>query len=639
MSKKASGIIGTDDVDFGIISGFPGYNSSGDPTAIKPNYLTQGSINTYRKTSGVIANRPGRKLYDASTDATIAGIKAAFVWHTSLSSTFVLEVCDGNLRFESDVTGTRTWYNLLTSLTLTSFVFDTWWDNTDKKDKLLMVNGSNVVYDWSGGIALFVSATPTVITLDRNAATAGFASSGTVTINGTDYTYTGISGSTLTGVGSSAAGEAADSVVVQTIYTLPNSSISSGPGTEFVNDYIKVINNQMYLGSYTSRLTYITKDSDYKSCAQSSPRLTGEGDTLTLDDNGRGIGVKKGAAHIFAGSGNLYRVTFNQITVGSTLSEQTKVEKIPLGSELSAKSHDFIDSLSDNLIYLDQTNQVRVFGSFSQMVTDRPVILSRDVMDELSLTDFTGGHLKVIADKRGDNIYITAPNSSYVYWFQEIAMLNAVENLSVERLWQPPQIWGVSRVLAVPDSNGDEKLVGFSNINPQAYYLWETDQWVDDAPSDSLPYISIALFAYQNGGRRQGKIIFDKTYFEGYCTQGTNLYSGFYYDYQGSTTVTSPIISNIDSRFQTSQLFSGVVPPSLGDASLGENPLGDGLNTALDDHFTLPKFRTIIGTQVNDCYEFATMLYSQEAGDRWELLCYGSNIRLSQSEPIEIIKI
>jgi hypothetical protein len=518
-------------------------------------------------------------------------------------------------------------------LTLTRFIFDPWWDNTDKKDRLVMVNGGTNVYDWSGGFALFVSATPTVITLDRSAATAGFASTGTVTINGNDYTYTGISGSTLTGVGSSAAGEAANSVVMQKINTTANASLTSGPGMEFVNDFIRIVGNQMYLGSYTSRLIYVSKNTNFKDFGKSSPRLTGEGDILTLDDVSTGIGVRQGLAHIFGGSGSLYLVSFNQITVGSTLSEQTKVDKIQLGAESAAQAHEFIDVLSDNIIYLDKANEVRVFGTFRNLSTSRATMLSQDIQDELHLTDFTGGHLKVVSNRSGDNIFITAPNSSYVYWFQEISTLNDVSNITAGRRWQPPQIFGVSRIDVIGGN-----IVGFSNANPQIYQLFETGQWFDDAPDGQLPYNSIALFAYQNGGRRQGKIVFDKTYVEGYCTQGTSLYLGLYYDYQGSTTLLSPTISNVDSRFESQMLFTGIVPPSLGDASLGDNPLGDGLNTAQDDQFTLPKFRVIVGTQMVDCYEFAPLIYSQDAGDRWEILAFGSNIRMATHSGVEIVK-
>lgn len=622
-----------DDFEFALIPKFAGYNSSGDPSLLPAGTLVQGSVNTYRKNSGVIANRCGKLLYDAAADTTIAGILSGFVWNTSLATQYPLRCANGKLEVESAVTGTRAWYTLLSGLTLTRFVFDSYWDNTDKKDTLVMVNGGTNVYDWSGGFALFVSATPTVITLNASAATSGFASSGTVTINGTDYTYTGISGSTLTGVGTDASGEAANSVVMQKINTTANSSLTSGPSTEFVNDFIRVINNQLYLGSYTSRLHYISKNSSFKDFSKSTPRLTGEGDVLTLDDVGKGIGVRQGTAHIFGGTSNLYIISFNQITVGSVLAEQTKVDKIQLGEQSSAQAHEFIDVLSDNLIYLDQANQVREYGTFRNLATSRPAMLSFDVQDELHNTDFTNGQLKVVGDFNGDNIYIIAPNSAYVFWLQQRTQLSAYSNVTAERIWQPPQIWAISRMDVI-----GSQVIGFSNSNPQIYQLWETGQWADDAPDGQVSYNSIALFAYQNGGRRQGKVVFDKTYIEGYCTQGTSMYLGLYFDYQGSTTLLSLTISNVDQRFSSSQLFTGIIPPSLGDASLGNNPLGDGLNTALDDHFTMPKFRTIIGSERTDCFEFAPMIFSQDAGDRWEIITFGMNLHESEYSAVEVVQ-
>lgn len=629
---------GTDNNEFVLVRDFPGYNSAADPTIIKPGYLTQGSINVYKKSSGAVGNRPGRKLYDVAADTTVAGVKAGKVWRTSLGETFPIRCANGKLEVESDVTGTRVWYTLLSSLTLTRFIFDSWWHNTDKKDKLLMVNGGTNIYDWSGGFALFVSYLAGVITLDRSAATAGFASSGSVTINGIDYTYTGISGSTLTGT-SNASAASANQVVMQKIVTTTNASLTSGPGTEYVNDFIRVVGNQLYLGSYTSRLVYVSRNSDYKDFGQSTPRLRGEGDLLTLDDTGRGIGIRQGLAHIFGGSDALYIISFSQITVGAVLSEQVLVDKIQLGNLVAATGQEFIDSLADNVIYMDQANQVRSFGSFRNFNTARAVLLSQDIMDELFLTDFTGGQLRVVSDRHGDSIYITAPNSSYVYWYQESQMLSNLSNVTATRIWQPPQIWGVSRIDSIADSLGRQQAVGFSNANPQMYFLWDTSQYVDDLPSGQAVYNSIALFAYQQGGRRQGKIVFEKTYVEGYCTQGTNLYLGIYFDYQGSTTIISPLISNVDSRFTDAMLFIGAIPPSLGDASLGDNPLGDGLNTALDDQFTLPKFRVVVGTQPENCYEFAPMIYSQDAGDRWEILALGANIHLAEVDSgVEITK-
>lgn len=624
---------GPDDFDIQPVAAFKSYVTAIDPTIADERLLVRGSQNVYKKISGTVANRPGRKRYDATDDGTLAKCNTGYVWNTSLGATFPLRVANGKLQVESSVSGTRTWYDLLTSLTKTRFVFAEWWDNTDKKNKLLIANGTaQTVYDWSGGIALFVSYAANVITLDRNAATAGFASSGTVTINGVDYTYSGISGSTLTGT-SDASAATLNQAVIQKITTI--TSFTSGPASTYAIDIVKVVANQLYVASYTSQLLYLSKNTSYTDFSHSTPRLTGEGDVVILDAPAKGIGVRGGSAHVFYGTSWLAIISFNQITISSTLSEQTLVQKVALGGNCAAQAHELIDALSDNIIYLDQANQLRSFGAFRNIASAKAVSLSQAIQEELAEEDFTLGSLKVITDRRGDLIYINAPNSGKTYVYQERSSQDGAGNIMAERFWQPPQLWNITTVDLL---NG--RAVGFSNSNPQMYYLWDTSQWYDDSPSGQLPYQSIALFAYTNRGRRQGKINFDKVYWEGYIATNSQLFGGIYYDYQGSATLLSPVINDPedDDVLTSKQLFTGVVPPSLGDASLGDNPLGDGLNTQPDDQALLPKFRVITDVPQVDCFEYAVMIYSPNAGARWELLAFGTNASLAFAQAAEIRK-
>lgn len=706
---------GTDDFDIMPILGLSGYVSSLDPTIADPRILVRGSLNVYKKVSGTVANRPGVKLYDATKDPTVAKIVSGFVWNTSLGAIFPMRAENGKLEFYSTISGSGVWYTLLSGLTLLRFVFDTYWDDTDKKDKVLMVNGqTQTVFDWAGGIAKLVSAniTPGVITamaidsagtgyhvndvltvtggggtlgtatvnsvdssgaiktltllaggsgystttgaattggagtgatisitisngsivLDRNAAQAGFASSGSVTVNGNSYAYTGISGSTLTGVGSDASGEPAGSVVISKINT--TTSFTGGPSSSFTCDFIKVEQNQLYLASYTSQLVYLSKNTNYADFSFSTPRLTGEGDQILLDASPTGIGDSSGNAAIFYGTSHMSVITFAQITVGATLSEQTKQGKVFLGNNCAAYAHEFIDQLSGNILYLDQAQQLRSYGTFTNLFVAKPVMLSQAVQDELAEENFTGGSLKVETDRRGDVVYLNAPSSGKTYLYQERSTLNALGQVETERLWQPPQTWNITRVDAI---NG--QTVGFSNANPQIYYLWDTDQWHDDGPTSNLSYNAICLLSYNGIGRRQGKLNFDKIYWEGYATANSNLYGGVYYDYEGATGIVSVIINDPTSILVPGQQsFVGVVPPSLGDASLGDNPLGDGLDTEPDDQALVPKFRCITGVEQVDCFEYALMIYSTNIDARWELLCTGTNASLSFAQAIESLK-
>ena len=175
---------------------------------------------------------------------------------------------------------------------------DKWWDNSLKQDKLIFVNGTDDMFSWNGGFAFIDSTTSNTIVLDRTIAYSHIDStSGTVVINGTNYAYTGSAGSTLTGVTPDPTGEANGSPVLQTVDIHTNT-----PASGFNTDFIKVINNQAYCGSYTSRLIYISSNTNFTDYTVPSPRVAGSPELLTLDGTACGIGVRQGKAHIGFGS-------------------------------------------------------------------------------------------------------------------------------------------------------------------------------------------------------------------------------------------------------------------------------------------------------------------------------------------------
>lgn len=620
---------GTDNVDFKLVEGFKGYNSALDPTDAPKDILVRGSQNVYRKLSGTVANRPGLKLR-GSTDNTVAGVKSSWEWYNSSGGTLPLRVANGKLQFESDIvtSGTYVWYTLLSSLTTTAWVFDAWWNNSLKTDVLLFVGGSSSLYTWSGGVAKIASTTSNTIVLDRTVAASRItAASGSVIINGNTYTYSGSSGSTLTGVSGDPTGEANGSVVVETVITNSNQ-----PASSFTNDFLKVIDNHVYVGSYTSRLIYVSKTSSYTDYTQSTPRIPGDGELITLDDVGKGIGVFNKTPMISAGTSLWYEVSFSQITVGTTLSEQTKVSPLRLSGLQAALRHEFIDSFGNDLVFLDQNNQLRMLGNFRNIFEVKFPSLSIEVQEELADTDFTGGHIRAVSSRTGAIVYITAPLSGTDYMFEVRQHIDELGNIRAKRFWHPPQIRGISRYSVIGGL-----VYGHSAANPQLYKVWDTNQWYDDSPDgEQLPYNSILLASYRNAGRPQGKINFDKLFAEGYMTPNSEVYAGIYYDYQGATGLLNPILNSSDNLLP--QTFIGSIPPSLGDASLGDNPLGSGVVTQPNDQALVPKFKVIVGLQIIDCFEYALMIYSQKASARWEILKLGVNPSLAMAEAVEIVK-
>lgn len=706
-----------DNFDFDLVGPidekpFLGYASSPDKTSVSPQLMIRGSKNMYKKLSGTLAARPGLKLRGA-VDTTLAKVDSSWEWNTWDGRCLPMRISNGKLQVENDIvtSGTPVWYTLLSALTNTRWVFDAWWDNTNKKDVLLMVDGSADLRNWSGAMALLSSAntsnvsgtvatmvlqapgtgyavndvvtisggggtgatatvnsvsgtgailtytlttrgsgytataaaattdsgaginatiTITVATgnigLDRVAITAGFsASGGSVTINGNTYTYASASASSLLGISPDPTGEPNNSVVMDAVGTTSNFTPAS---SSFAADFIRVINNALWTGSYTSRIFYKSKTSSYTDFSQATPRIPGDGETITMDDVGKGIGVRQGNAWLASGTSNWYEISFSQITVGTTLSEQTKVDKKPVAILQAALAHEFIDMIGDTLIALCQDQQVRQIGLFTDQFETKYPSLSLAVQDELKDETFTTGHLRAV----GNIIYLTAPNNGRDYMLEKREAVNALGQIATEWFWHPPQVRNVSRFAVISGV-----LYGHSNSFPQLYQIWDTGQWHDDSPNATttgVPYDCIMRLAYQQAGRRQGKLSFDKVYVEGYLTQGTKLYGNVYFDYQGSTN-----ISNLDLNSQGDiATYMGTGAPSLGDSSLGDNPLGDGLTVESNDQELLPKFRIIKGVALTDCFEYALEIYTQDLDSRFEILAIGANPTLSEADPIEIMR-
>lgn len=622
---------------FSLIENFLGYNSTRDKTNINPGFLIRGSKNMFKKESGTIASRPGLKRR-GSADSTIAGVLSSFEWETSLGITIPLRVVDDNFEFESDIItdDTFVWYDLGISANSTRYVFDTVWDNTLKKDFLVFVRGTNSLFRWDGGIAKFVSGiNNTSITLDRDATLAGFRSSGgTVIINGSTYTYGAISGDDLTGVAGDPSAEAVDSVVVEKPI-----ETSSKPVANFTCDFLKVINNQVWIGSYSSRLIYISEDDDYLDYTVPTPRAAGDPEILFLDNNARGIGSIDGEGYVTAGYSDWYRVRFQQITVSTTLTEQTIVDKLELSGKEAALGHEYISTNGAAIIYLSRSQELKALGVFTNQQKTKPVTLSLEIKEELRNESFSpvqgimsDGEVRVV----GSKIYLTSASGGTTYIHETREKLSESGEITAERFWNTPMIWGISRIAVI---NGVEH--GHSAANPQTYQLWDTDQWYDDSPSDeNMPYNCVMRMAYRNASEFQGNNRFtmlsvDMWGIEGYMPQGVNLKGRVYGNYQGSTDLLTVDINNIDpDELSLAKFYTGFLSPSMGDDSLGENPLGEGLTEDELSQEQVPKFRRIKNlSALKDCFEYALELYTDEVNARWEILASGANAAPKGAEP------
>lgn len=421
--------------------------------------------------------------------------------------------------------------------------------------------------------------------------------------------------------------------------TSPDSALTNAQLEEdFTNDAIAVVNNQVHLICYSSRLVHVSSSLhfDHYDVAQLNSgviRTPGYPDLITLDSNGRAVGAQKGSAVIFGSLGDSYLVArkaaiYNQGTDFAALSYENVTVTKEKSSDLSSPiGQDFLDFIGDIIIFLDDSNQLREYGTVRNINTPVYPILSIDVYYELAGVDFTGGHLRCVGEQSGETVYITAPKTGITYLYQIRQDFDAVGNITAERMWQAPMGWNGSRIAVI-----DGISYIHSNANPMIYRLWDTGQWHDDAPeSESLPYTSIAFFAYQSSGRRQGKTLFDKIYYEGYTTRGTTLMGIVNFEYLGSTDTLNPTIT---SAADPATFFGSGDYNSLGQHSLGDEPLGDEVENEDPNNTdqTRVKFRAICGVEEANVFEYALGVMSQNTDDRWELLFIGPNAIMSSTD-------
>ncbi len=140
--------------------------------------------------------------------------------------------------------------------------------NDTGTDQCIYGNGVEGIRIWNGCTAALLSSTVNTVTIAGTATLAnrGFKTSGSVIINGNTYAYSGISGTSFTGVGTDPTSETANSGVAQSVDTSTMSAVDKG-------SVFLTLNARLYMAGIVlapNQVTY-SKVGDITSYSGSNP--------------------------------------------------------------------------------------------------------------------------------------------------------------------------------------------------------------------------------------------------------------------------------------------------------------------------------------------------------------------------------
>lgn len=610
--------------EYTLVNNFKlGYRNREDITNLPPGVLIVGSQNVMTNVSERIQVRQGYAL-DGAVSSVAAPILASFDWLTRgneekhLRAGFLTSAGnDGKLqyRYVDSSTGAVTWRDLTTGLTTVAYNFTTYWNTTESLRECLFVNGTSNIFRWNGAVTTLSGRT--VNTLTKTGDTwldSGFYSTGTrsVVINGTTYTYTGgESTTTLTGVTPDPSGEAIGSVVHQSVVTTANSSMT-GITSTFKNGLISTLNNQVFVASLTSSVVWISKVNSYTDYSSSTPRQSGEGASLILDDNIVAFVPQESYMYVSAGNDLWYNVDFSlqTSTVGTTY-EQVNAKKLKTGRRQGAYSQAFASHMKNNIIVATKETTIDLIGRLENYFgTPQTKNISDSIKLDIDSFDFTDGSIFY----HRFYIYVAVPKEGIVLVF----------NLATNS-WESPQTLPVSRFYIV-----DGELYGHSYNTSESYKLFTG--YADRVYTGfaGFPIKAIASFSYQNYGARATYKRANALYIEGYVNGNTTINCTLTYELDGCATVRTFQVNGSDKQIVCIPPVSG----SLGKVSLGKDKLGGGGLSSLTG--LPPKFRVEKTFTNTDFFESSVQFEILGVDQRFELLAFGLNAASSTQEPVQI---
>ena len=617
-----------------------GYETASDQSNTDTRFLVAGSKNVLIDRTKKVKTRSGYSRFGAANTA-LKENRNAWTWKTNLGQNYTQRFYDDELEVYLGTIDTiviNAWTRITDGWSTTKRLRaitqisggGSWFNDTEKIDVQLMVIGDDKIYEWGGGVAVVTSVTADTITKDGTTTFAQnhfYADAGSTRtlINvrtGTEFSYTGGEGTTtLTGVTGSPVADAmiAGDILVQKIVTNDNK-----PEDGYSNDFIYQFQNQILIGSESDSRVFVSANDDYTDYSPSTPRVPGEGATLTLDEPTRGMTSIGKYFIIGSGKSTMFRSEFQQLDVGSVLTETLNIKKLQVGINQGFLNQESIIPMGNSLAFLTNEVALRIINEPEELTGINPKNLSNPIKPDFDAEDWFGSDN--IAEAFGmwykNVLYFSVPRASHLY------MLNFIEdaNGKVTRYWNPPQILPVGPLVLINLDDGDgDSLYGHSNAVPETYKLFDGASdgvYSGMVVADKLPINAKAIFAYNNYGHRAKLKVFDEVYVDGEIIPNTKITMTVKYDYDGATQSIEKTIDGSDEDI----LEGSIGINSLAQQSLATNPLGSLLNPPTNAR----RFRVIYEIAREDFYEIQISFETNDVDQYFSVIAQGTNAELSR---------
>lgn len=390
---------------------------------------------------------------------------------------------------------------------------------------------------------------------------------------------------------------------------LPLNSTSSF--TNWTNDLIEVLKNQVYVGCLSNNTVFVSKINSLTDFTFSSPRLPGEGALFIFDAPLVGLKPQESDMYFSCGTGFWY---VTQFTLSADLTKEAlKITPLKTGLKQGVFSQALMWKTPNDIAFVTNEPVVRTLGRVDMIFgTPQMTNLSASIVNDVSSYNFAGGSGKFF----DEFLFIAVPTKGIIRMYNMTSQDEGKKNF----YWEAPQTIPLSGFM----DTGDGNIYGHSCLTSDSYKLFS-------GSSDNGNQInSIAAFPQITFGTRHKSKSFIKEYVEGYLSQSTTLTCQLnFIDTNKTTTLTKKVLGT-NSAITNNAMENA----SIGKTSLGQNPIGGDLvqpGTILS-----PNFATYLTFQRTPFFKVQPIFSSLGTSQSWQLLAIGFNQQTTSEGEVSI---